>query len=410
MRTRTVIWMSLSVLVAAVLFVGMGFAALAQGEVTPKTATPLPSPVNNGGKAQWAVKSMTFTSDYPNGFEFALDATSSGGKITGASVIWRHGPASSRTRAQGKIDAATGKINAQSEQKPSLPQWIDVEYWWTLNDDAGNVYETEHKHAEYADNTRKWHRAESDDVIVFWQDGLPDEVGQATIDSMREVRDVYLKNWGKLLNYKPRVILYLNHQAYEEWSPGVGTEAGGVVRAGQTSQVWGGTVQVYFPRLGVDALAYGTVRHEVGHLYQFYNGGTVGDRWIIEGDATFFEKVQDYDYLGRVKQMAKSGNLPTLQDGGPTVSNRDGYDIGYAFFVWLTKTYGDDAHLKFWTLIAKGTSTRDALKQVTGKEFVAMETDFRTWLGAKNPQAPTPLPTIGFDFPPTPTYEPTPGG
>ncbi|MCC7449783.1 MAG: hypothetical protein IT324_20350 [Anaerolineae bacterium] len=409
MRIRTVIWISVIVLFSAVLLASIGFSALAQGEVTPKTATPLPSPANNGGKAQWTVKNETFKSDYPNGFEFALEATSTGGKITGASVIWRHGPEASRTRVQGKIDA-NGKITARSEELPTLPQWVDVEYWWMLNDEAGNVYETPHKHAEYADNTRKWHRAESDDVIVFWQDGLPDEVGQVTIDALQEARPMYLKNWGKLLNYKPRVILYLNHDAFEEWSPGVGTAAGGVVRAGQTSQVWGGTVQVYFPSQGVEGLAYSTVLHEVAHLYQYFNGGQVGDRWIIEGNATFFEKYQDYDYLARVKQMARAGRLPTLQDGGPTVSNRDGYDIGYAFFVWLTQTYGDDAHLKFWTLIAKGTSTRDALQQVTGLEFVEMETTFRKWLGAANPEAPTPLPTMSFDFPPTPTYEPTPGG
>src|SRR5258708_25726200 len=82
----------LMIAVAALMLVSSTFKATAQGDVHPQTSTPLPSPTNNGGSAQWTINSMTFQSNYPKGFEFALDATSSGGKIVESTVMWSHAP------------------------------------------------------------------------------------------------------------------------------------------------------------------------------------------------------------------------------------------------------------------------------------------------------------------------------
>jgi hypothetical protein len=409
MRTRLVLWTSLIASAAAIFLIGMSLSASAQGDITPQTATPLPSPTDNGDSAQWKIASMTFQSQYPKGFTFALDISSTGGKIVEAGVIWQHNPVGPRRRAQGKIDPS-GKITATwtATAGDSVPQWVGVNYWWTLKDAAGNSYETPHKYDEYADNTRKWNRAESDDVIVFWQDGLPANLGQAVIDAMRANRPIYYRAWGKLLNYRPRVIVYADDKPFTEWNPGVNVAVGGVRTVGQTSQSWGGTVQLYTGRGGPQGLASGTVLHEVGHLYQYANGGASNECWFIEGDATYFEVYQEYDYLARVQEMAASGDLPTLQNGGPSCRGgnaRDAYDIGYAFFKWLEETYGPGAHLNVWTQIGNGKPLRQALQTVTGLDFVAMETKFRAWLGMANPEPPTAMPTLSFTFPPTPTYE-----
>src|SRR5215831_4493830 len=149
----------------------------AQGAVHAKTVTPLPSPTNNGGSAQWTVNSMTFQSSYPKGFSFALDAASSGGKIVEATVSWSHAPGTIR-HAGGTIDSS-GKISATwvSNAAAAVPQWAGVLYWWILRDEAGNIYQTDQKYNEYADNTRGWRRMESEDIIVFWEESLPERIG-----------------------------------------------------------------------------------------------------------------------------------------------------------------------------------------------------------------------------------------
>src|SRR5262249_6126492 len=259
------------------------------GAVHAKTVTPLPSPTNNGGSAQWTVNSMTFQSSYPKGFSFALDATSSGGKIVEATVSWSHAPGTIR-HAGGTIDSS-GKVSATwvSNAAAAVPQWAGVWYWWILKDEAGNIYQTDQKYNEYADNTRGWRRMESEDIIVFWEESLPERIGQDTINAMQRQRPFYLQNWGKLLNYKPRAIIYASFKPFAEWYPGMGTKSpsGGQV-VGTTQQTWGGTAQVFQADYNVRNISWGIVLHEVGHLYQYANGGIVGPIWFFEGDASYF--------------------------------------------------------------------------------------------------------------------------
>src|SRR5258706_15134339 len=179
MRIRAIGWTILGCILLASLTFSRSFFAGAQGDLTPKTATPLPSPVNNGGSATWTVNATTFKSNYPKGFEFDIDATSSGGKIASAGVIWRHSPQATRNRRVAKVDPDTGKVSAtwQATTSDGVPQWVGVEYWWLLTDTAGNSYETPHQYDVYADNTHDWHHAESEDIVIYWEVGVPENIG-----------------------------------------------------------------------------------------------------------------------------------------------------------------------------------------------------------------------------------------
>jgi hypothetical protein len=379
----------------------------------PPTPTQPPTPEGNGGNATWEVIDMGFQSRYPNGFTLTIEATSTGGRLAAAAALWRYSP-SSRTRRGGEIDESGTRavVNWDKTPSDSVPQWVGVEYWWVLQDEAGNVYETERRFAEYEDNTRRWNRAESEDIIIFWEEGVPDEIGPATIEAMRQASELYARYWPRPLGYRPRAIIFANFSTWGEWSPGAGTTTGGVVVAGTTRDAWGATVQIYDTRwVDVEETAYTLVPHEVAHLYQYANSAAVGDFWFVEGNATFFELIDRDRMLNRVRGMATAGTLPSLQGGGPSARGafaRDAYDIGFAFFVWFDEVHGAEGHRQLMALIQTGRSWRDALRDVTGMGFVEMETMFRTWLGAANPVAPTPIPSPTFFFPPTPTFAPTP--
>jgi hypothetical protein len=380
-------------------------------------------PAHAQNTATWAVASSSFKSNYPKGFSFTVEATSSAGKIVAAQVLWRHAPAASRLRLSGAVNETGTGATADWIPGPSngVPQWVGVEYWWSLVDEAGNAFESEHQFADYTDDSRVWHQAESEDIKVFWEDGVPDAIGQMALDAMLAARPVYEKNWEKPLGYVSRAILFNNYETWNEWSPGAGVVAssGGssTVVAGRTSDSWGATVQIFNPfkrddlETEMKELTYSTLVHEVAHLYQFANGGTRGDFWFFEGNATFHELVGLDFILNRVRNLAASGTLPSLQGGGPSARGafaRDAYDVGGAFFIWLEETYGPDAHKLLWSMIGSGRPWKNALEMITQMNFVDMETAFRTWLGAIDPVAPTPLPDIPLVFPPTPTYEPTP--
>src|SRR5262249_25603904 len=148
------------------------------------TATIAPSPVGNGGDAQWTINRNDFVSNFPQGFDFTIEAQSSAGQIVSATAYWRHTP-SQLKRVDLKV-ASSNPITASWHPTlgDSVPQWVQVEHWWVLKDDKGNFYETDHKTDLYEDNTHNWKRAESDDVIVYWEEGIPDQVGQDTLDAL----------------------------------------------------------------------------------------------------------------------------------------------------------------------------------------------------------------------------------
>src|SRR5947209_6976934 len=94
-RRRILYWSSFSILVLITLFIGMASVTTVRSDNGPtpdytRFATPLSSPVHNGGNATWTVTKMSFISLYPKGFDFVLDVTSSTGRITIAKVHWRH--------------------------------------------------------------------------------------------------------------------------------------------------------------------------------------------------------------------------------------------------------------------------------------------------------------------------------
>ncbi len=401
MRTRAVVLASVIIVVLAAMFAGMSLSAIAQSSTSTPGANV--TPTVNGGNAKWTIKSRTFTSQYPHGFTFTIQASSTGGDLKSVRVYWRHGPVSQQSRP-ATYDPKKKTWTAVWEVTPgggAVPAWVAVNYWFSLIDAQDNAYQTDVQHTEYADNTKPWGRAESDDIIVFWQKPLSDDVGQMVLDAMAKVREKYRTAWGRLLSYKPRAILYANLQSYAEWDA---SPTGAQHTLGITSASWGGTVQRNAN--DIQDLTYGTVPHEIDHLYQA-DLNMVAESWWIEGDATFFEMHQMYDYEEHARELAQEPNFPALRNGISTTGNhaRDGYDIGYAFIKYLTDTYGLEIHKKILDNMVHGKALFDAIAAATDQPFDDVEYDFRVWLGVPDPTLPTALPTIEVQFPPTPTYE-----
>ncbi|MBN1679758.1 MAG: hypothetical protein JW966_05665 [Anaerolineae bacterium] len=368
-------------------------------------------------QAEWTVASATFQSAYPNGFIFEIDASSSGGAIVSAQVEWVH-RAVTRTdlpnfvrRADGEIDPETGLITAVWTPRgaTAVPPWVGVRYHWVLRDEAGNEFETEEAFAEYEDVSRQWIRAESDEVIVF-STGLSPDVGELVVQAMAYQRQKYVDGWGEQLPYRPRVILFGDFDTWLEWQVGHQDTTGlGVVAVGMTSGVWGGTVQVVFG--SEEEMAYGTVLHEVEHMYQqeyLAKRLSFTPGWFIEGDATFYQEEDMSFAVNYVQNLVRNDDLPVLLQGdGPTTGGEDalhGYYMGYMFFKWVDENWGIEAHREIMDLLAQNLPFFDVLEQVIGLDVMTMESQWRVWLGA-SPDVPTLIPTwtpLPFLEPPTP--------
>ncbi|MBX3084844.1 MAG: hypothetical protein KF716_24630 [Anaerolineae bacterium] len=403
LRTRLT-WALVAWAAVMALMMPLQYLVTAQDATFP-TLTPPPSPTGNGGTATWTVDSQTFISNYPMGMEFTLKASSSAGEIKNATAIWKLSPVSLQ-RAAGVFNKETGQWEFLWDSlKSPMPAWVGLQYWFVLEDEKGNDFTTNSWQAEYADNTRSWGRAESEDIIVYWEHPIDDEFGKLTLDAMAEQRETYRIAWGSLLSYKPRAIYYATRDSYFEWDRT--RNSIGRRDVGQTSSSWGGTVQ-YNYNGNLREGAYGTVLHEVAHLYQSDKRSTTGIQWWTEGQATFFEREQMYDYVGNLKAIAKQQGLgPLRSDWGVYFGGRTPYDTGYAFIKYLTDTYGLDILDKITQNMRAGKPLLDAIPAAVGKSLDEIEYDYRVWLGLDDPTVPTQMPTLGFSFPPTPTFPPT---
>lgn len=364
-----------------------------------------------GDPAVWSINESTFTSNYPNGFTVKVQASSEAGAIERARLIWHRSNLRENQNLfinaeEAQIDPVTNTITARWEpdSRQMIPPWVLISFHWELRDSDGNAISTDSELAEYADTTREWSRFESDEAVVFASD-LPGDIEQQVLDAMAQQYDKYLTVWRQPLPYRPRIILFGNYDAWLEWRTADRPSDDGNVVVGQTFDSWGAIVQVLFGTEEEDyiELAYSTVVHEVEHLYQseFWSGRRRGDipRWFIEGDATFFELYQGYDYEERARAVAESYLPPLMVDTASAerifgTNTRDGYDVGYTFFVWLQEHSGGtlDMHRDLMGLLMVDVLFFDAVQTVTGLSAQEVESAWRSWLGI-SPVVPTLVPT-----------------
>ncbi|MBN1565420.1 MAG: hypothetical protein JXA10_16355 [Anaerolineae bacterium] len=377
----------------------------------PGATSPISTAIDQGhhhvqNDAAWTITANTFTSQYPAGFTFSIQASSAAGPIVAASVEWVHradraGQTRRIRRADAAIDAETGTITAvwAASQSDAVPPWVEVRYVWKLRDEAGNQYETETTLAEYEDQSRTWIRTETDEIIVI-STGLSEAFNRTVIEAMESLREKYIAGWGDTLPYRPRVILFADRADFDEWRIfSVDTSSLGYILGGLTVPTWGGTVQVVTGE--PEFLAYSIVPHEIEHLYQFEylakrTATTPG--WFTEGDAVFYEthpqrfaSVAEY-----VAQRVANNTIPALLDGeGPRVDGSDsleGYYLGYTFMRWINDNWGIAKHKELMALLATNMPFVEALEQALGMSKVEIERAWRQSIGATS-DAPTLIPT-----------------
>ena len=389
-------------LLLAVLMPGAPPAILAQsGYVIPTltptaipTATLVPTadPAATAAAAVFDIGITTLESNYPDGVTYVVEATSSAAPIERVQVsYWTHD--STPTSASLTWDESRQAYTYFDRMHQS--PWFEITYRFRIRDAAGNTYETEELKAEYADNTRKWVRRENDQVIVLMtgaRESLADDLFASASAAILRLEDAF----GFSLDYRPYVVV-MDHASFQEWQ-----QSPDPTLAGQTTT--GYTVQTL--SFGESDLVDTTVPHELTHIFQgFITEARDIPGWFIEGHATYFEPVQQYDYEARVRSIVNLPRFPTLQDNfspggdGPDGRNRIGYDVGYTFIKYWIETYGWESHRVFWQAQVE-LNFEEALQLATGKSLPELENDWRAWLGATAP-APTliPLPTM----PPFPT-------
>ncbi len=391
--------------------------------------------------ADFTVGDTTLTSHYPRGMTFTLEASSSAGEVTRATLFYelRTGL---RERENGTFDPEAGVWVAEPYRvRGGMPPWVDFNYWWVLTDSAGNTFETEKQYGIYEDNTREWWSIDTDDITLYWFGEMPD-LGDPVAEAMVEMREHFTRGWGRTLSYKPLAILFPPGDIWNEYvEGGVNPNA-----AGFTQPSEGFTVQ-RIPTLR-DPVAHASLRdtcggywygnrentpeewrlqdmihtivHETVHLYQA-DFRMSGPQFWTEGQADYFASLSGWRNRDSESRMIAYGaagyDLPTLQGGqmgGGSTNAADGcraigYAVGETFIRFIVTNYGGLETHRAILQALPGNGVEGGIAQALGKPFVDVENEYRTYLGLP-PVAILPTPTP-FTLPTAPAFVvPTPPG
>jgi hypothetical protein len=412
-------------LVAAVSLV---FTALAAPPVQDGLDLPTPTmpPVENvaytlervGGSAEpWTfthepVEGFTFgetvaTSFYPAGMTFTTTVESGNGEITNVLFVFRQG-AQAGTRAEAVWDSAQSLWVASPWADGGQPAWTEGQFFWRVTDAAGNTVETAPQRVAYYDSANQWFRMESDHIIMYWYgfaEDDPDTFARTMAEIMASLYPRWVEGFGRYLSYKPLAIVYPSTEAYggmylsgimdptragtTEGGSGLTTQTlrhAGLVQ-GNENCVWALKPEEWTMERRIATL-YNTIPHEVTHLVQFdVMGQPRGLEWWTEGQAEYFSG-QPGLYDRRLRHLATLQNIADLHNPiGSSLTQADGcyalaYDVGPSFINFLLTNYGGlETHRQIIDLQISNVILFDAIEQVTGKPFMEIENEWRTYLG-----------------------------
>lgn len=382
-----------------------------------------PARVENG-EAEWTLNSTEFINNYPDGFVFVGNVSSTGGELVSVSAIFSSvGNPDYGIRQRGEVNPETGtvRVEVSGRDADDIPPWVPINYQWRVSDESGTVYFSEWiLGAEYADNTRNWTRLETDDALVYIQEGLPSDIADEMFIRLEQKRDQYLEFFGEPLSYAPVVVLFDDQAAFDEWRRD-DVNRGNVITVGLAQPTRGVILQFLFQGNATDLA--NTVVHEVAHLYQFEAYQSRVPVWWREGEATYFEfqnvgfyedRVRSFGFTNQLPIMFNETNQLALDAVGPDGRGRWTYDVGYTFYKYMVETYGSDTILEFYRLLDEPDDLPGfeifehfvtSLETATGDSVEEIESNWRVWMGA-SPEIPTLLPTPTLNFEARPTVTP----
>jgi hypothetical protein len=351
----------------------------------------------------------TVRSLYPDGMIFTVTPESDGGEIENVVLLiqFQHGKG---TRFDAEWDRDQAQWVAHPWPAGGQPPWTSIDFRWRIGDQAGNHVETETYHVDYWDRDNTWFRLESDYVILYWRgfgEDDPDALAKRQAEVMASVHERQVAGFGEPLSYKPIAVVFPERA---ELAKMYGSGVANPTANGFTSFELGMSVQLLrentIPENQIDCIwqppnevrtmewrteeIHATTGHEVTHLYQYEKlGGGLGFTWSYEGMADWFtSSAYYYDFDTRLRHLATLQDIPSLTTNiGYRLNEADGcyilaYSVGWSFYNYLNTFYGGiDAIHEIITYLARNESIFTAVEAVTGKPFLDVENEWRTYLG-----------------------------
>jgi len=334
-------------------------------------------------------------------------AAESENEITSIGLYYKVGGFPTTSHAYPKFEPGR-KVEAKHEWDLVLhyiPPGSEIEYWWKIEDAAGNELETEPVSFTYEDERYDWKELYSDRIILYWYRGN-DDFGKALFDRALEALDQLSQDTGVAVEKAVKIFIYGSHsdllgaldQGAKEWTGGQTFADQGIVLIGVSPDnlEWGKRATV----------------HELTHvvIHQVTDTPLGGlPTWLDEGLAMYAEGDLEPVYRAELDAAIKSNTLISVRSLSSSFSaNPDlaslSYAESYSLVEFILDRYGSEKMTQLMDIFKQGAYYDDALQEALGVDTDGLEDAWRAWLGApprltaagatpqvSQPAAPTPV-------------------
>ncbi|MCR4408013.1 MAG: peptidase MA family metallohydrolase [Anaerolineae bacterium] len=270
-----------------------------------------------------------------------------------------------------------------------LKPFVTVEYWWVLENEAGQQINTPLQSFTYEDNRFGWHTASGLNAVVHWYAGDA-AYAQAALD----IATRSLTGIGQKLNTVPPRPLHLYLYASTDDLQGALLPRQREWIGGEAFPELDNLLIAVPPEEGYTLFMRRIIPHEITHILLYHATGGDTARvppWLSEGLATFNEELPDPDAASLLHTALDEDRLLSLDSlcgsfPADTEQARLAYAQSASLVRFVRDFFGEQTIANLVNAYADGMSCRGAVDRVLGLSLEQLDSRWRAYLGAQTPQ------------------------
>ncbi|MEX0800641.1 MAG: peptidase MA family metallohydrolase [Dehalococcoidia bacterium] len=260
-----------------------------------------------------------------------------------------------------------------------LPPGTRIDYYWEVEDAAGNVATSDEESIVYEDVRFDWKTVEADGVTVHYYSGDDDDA-QAMLDVAQEALTASSRLLGAPVEFPVHVRIYGSR---EDMQPALESRSetyeSQIITAGV--RVSSDTVLV------LGNVSFDTLRHELAHVVTAIAGeGPFGSlpAWLDEGTAVYAQ-TDPGGFRDTLDGAIDRGNVLSVRSitsyqGDPSKVGLF-YGQSWSLVSFLVETYGEEKFAQLFAEIKAGNTTDAALDTVYGFDQDGLDNEWRASVG-----------------------------
>jgi hypothetical protein len=282
-----------------------------------------------------------------------------------------------------------------------LAPGTQIDYFWEVEDGAGNKLTTEPATFAYEDIRFSWESASEGNVSVYWYDGSRSSA-ESSLEVARETLDEMSALLGVTIDYPVKIWIY---DSYEDMLPALV----------QRSEAHAQRVIVLGERVSSDTVllqgegAGDTLRHELTHIVTHVAGeGPYGSlpTWLDEGTAMYGQSEPGEGYTSALDRAVERDSLLSVRSMTSPTGDASKVSLFYgqawSLVDFLIETHGPTKFAELFATFKEGSTVDKALLKVYGFDQDGFEDAWRASLGLPPRERPTPTEEQESEVQPTP--------